>query len=455
MSCLPAGFAAPSVPIAKAQPVSLSLTNSGSAMLKAVQANNVGACDCSSASGLPLGSTEYLTNGTFDNNATGWTPANIDNNGGYRNPGDPPATGANSGGFFVLNDNGNPSTDPTLSQPISGLTAGTCYQINGIYRNYDFRGIPGIQAFAIDLDGVQKTTFLSPGRSWVPFSYRFTATAATQTLAFRAEINGTDINIAVDNLSVRQLVSTPPTTPDVTVAPPANSLYTGGVPTNLFIGYGPQSVTLMPTPQLGVTYSWTPMAGLTFPGGIATFTITNSTNPGSYTFTVTATNQCGATSINDVTITVINALCNKHKDDKHKAKILICHKGKTKCTSYKDVAKKLTKDGDKLGQCAGTSTHDEDDEDDNDDKKRTIDFAVYPNPATDLATVSFRAPQDGPVRVELYNGMGLVSTIYAGSVRSGQLYSFPLKSQHLAKGLYVCRLTIDGKTEMVRLDVAQ
>lgn len=433
MSFLPAGFAAPCVSVAKAQPVSLTLTNSGSATLKAIQANNGSISSFSSVAAPLLSSTEYLTNGTFDSGAAGWTATNVDANGGYLNP------GGNPGGFFVLNSNGLSYTDPTLTQTITGLTPGAKYLISGDFRNYDGLSLTSAPAFAIDLNGSQLTTFPIPVGNWAPFSVQFTATGVAQVLAFRAEINGTDMNSAVDNLSVRQIVEcTPPATPVVTVAPPANSLYTGGVPTNLYIGYGPQSVTLIPTPQLGVTFSWTPTAGLTFPGGIATFTISNSTNPGSYTFTVTATNECGDISTSSKTITVINALCDNDK-------VMVCHNGHNICVSPNAVPAHLTNHGDRLGECTGTK----------DDKKRTTNFAVYPNPATDLATVSFRAPQDGPVRVELYNGMGLVSTIYTGNVRSGQLYSFPLNAQHLTKGIYVCRLTIDGKTEMVRLDVAQ
>lgn len=82
-------------------------------------------------------------------------------------------------------------------------------------------------------------------------------------------------------------------------------------------------------------------------------------------------------------------------------------------------------------------------------------LAVYPNPATVHATVSFRPRADGVAQVFVYNQLGQrVATLYTGSVRKGQLYEMPLNRQQLAAGLYTCSLLVGGQRESVRLVVA-
>ena len=84
------------------------------------------------------------------------------------------------------------------------------------------------------------------------------------------------------------------------------------------------------------------------------------------------------------------------------------------------------------------------------------ELAVYPNPAGEQATVSFRAPLNCSAQVVVYNQLGQrVASLYEGAVNGGQLYSFTLNSQPLATGLYECRLVVNGKAEMRRLMIAR
>ncbi len=89
---------------------------------------------------------------------------------------------------------------------------------------------------------------------------------------------------------------------------PANSTYTGGVPTNIYLGYGPQTVALKPTVSGGssFSYSWS---------GLSTsrLSCTNCAQPvftplttGNYTFTVTITNEFGCVSSCSITICVLD-----------------------------------------------------------------------------------------------------------------------------------------------------
>ncbi|WBA41479.1 beta strand repeat-containing protein [Hymenobacter canadensis] len=192
-------------PVSVAQNLSVSLDVNGIATVAASAVNSGSTANCGTAAAGSLSlaeATSRVTNGTFDTNATGWTATNVDNNGGYF------ASGGNPGGMFILNDAGSPGTDPTLSQTVTGLMSGATYVLRGNYRSNYIVGTLGAPALAVDLNGSQLTTFPAVGTTWTPFSLTFTATVASQTLAFRGEINGTDVDIALDNLRLTQEGST-------------------------------------------------------------------------------------------------------------------------------------------------------------------------------------------------------------------------------------------------------
>ena len=226
---------------------------------------------------------------------------------------------------------------------------------------------------------------------------------------------------------------------------PSTSVYTGGIPTNLYLGYGPPSATL--TASGGVSYAWSPATGLSNPN-IANPVFT-ATTAGTFTYTVTATSASGCTATASVTLTVLDVRCGNKND-----KVLVCHNGHSICISPDAVNEHLTgHPSDRLGDCPGLSA-------------RastpvaalggTNELAVYPNPAGDQATVSFRPSLDGKAQVMVYNALGQrVASLYEGEVTGGQLYVYPLHSQYLATGLYECRLVVNGKAEMQRLIIAR
>lgn len=74
---------------------------------------------------------------------------------------------------------------------------------------------------------------------------------------------------------------------------PSNNTYTGGVPSNLYLGYGPSSVTLNVTATGGApyAYSWNSNGILSNAGSNAP--VFTPTTPGYYTFIATITNASG------------------------------------------------------------------------------------------------------------------------------------------------------------------
>jgi N-acetylneuraminic acid mutarotase len=209
-----------------------------------------------------------------------------------------------------------------------------------------------------------------------------------------------------------------------------NTTYTGGIATTLYLGYGPQSVTL--TASGGTSYQWSPATGL------SNATIANpvftATKAGTFTYTVSATSACTATK--SVTLTVVDARCGNKLD-----KVVVCHSGNTLCIGADGVAAHL-KHGDLLGTCSGKAQTSM--------AATTVapagaseasnSFEAYPNPFTSSTTLRFRAAQAGPVQLQVYNVLGqLVTTLYDGQVQAGQVVERTLDGTGLSIGLYTCR----------------
>ena len=217
--------------------------------------------------------------------------------------------------------------------------------------------------------------------------------------------------------------------PTITVTP-ATTTYTGGVLTTLYLGYGPQSVTL--TASGGTSYQWSPAEGL------SSTTIANpvftATKAGTFTYTVTATSACTATK--SVTLTVVYARCGNKLD-----KVVVCHNGNVLCLSDNGVAAHL-KHGDPLGTCAGqaqASVAAIAAVPESASEARTS-LEAYPNPFTNSTTLRFRAAQAGPVQLQVYNALDqLVTTLYTGQVQAGQVVEHTLDGASLSTGLYTCR----------------
>lgn len=153
---------------------------------------------------------QTIVNGNFDlevprtSFGNGWTGFSNDGSGGWR------SSGGNPGGFFILNDNGNTTTDPSVSQILTELVVGQQYQITGSFANWIATSTgPDAASFAADINGVELFAGTRGTRGvWQNFAFTFVAADTTATLRLRAETNGTDNDFAVDNIAIA-LVPTP------------------------------------------------------------------------------------------------------------------------------------------------------------------------------------------------------------------------------------------------------
>jgi hypothetical protein len=151
------------------------------------------------AAGVASASADFIVNGDFSltvpSNGTGngWTSFNVDGAGGWR------SSGGNPGGMFILNDNGNTTTNPSIQQSISGLTVGVVYQISGDETVGNASNGSNLD-FGVEIDN-HLWEYNIPTASWLHFSETFVASSTTATLLVTGERHA-DNDPRIDNLSL-------------------------------------------------------------------------------------------------------------------------------------------------------------------------------------------------------------------------------------------------------------
>lgn len=237
-------------------------------------------------------------------------------------------------------------------------------------------------------------------------------------------------------------------------AVPANSTYTGGVPTNLYLGYGPQSVTLTVAAQSPAgapyTYSWTGEDLSSYNTANPVFT---PAKPGSYTFNVTVTSQCGITNTCSITICVTDV-----RVEGNSGKVYICHapsgkaaKANTLAVSVNAVqAHLLNHSGDKLGRCGEEPCQDANKTRLNSsviDEEITMGMEVktFPNPTSTQFTLLIRSDRNEKIEIRVRDINGRMVFNTRGSQGS---YTF---GEKFTSGIYVVEVTQGDNRQILKL----
>jgi hypothetical protein len=151
-------------------------------------------CSRADAASLVLNGDFELGNPTSQT-ADNWTSsATIDSAGGWR------AINGHPGGYFILNAAGQTTSNPTISQAISGLLPGNTYRITGEFIRR-FPGGANANEFGVEIDNQLFTFDLTDGVNWTAFERTFTYTGASNLLILSGErIN--DNAPGVDNIGI-------------------------------------------------------------------------------------------------------------------------------------------------------------------------------------------------------------------------------------------------------------
>lgn len=217
---------------------------------------------------------------------------------------------------------------------------------------------------------------------------------------------------------------------------PSNSTNTGGVPTNIYLGYGPQSATMNVTASGGAnfSYSWSPATDLS--SSTSANPVFTPSGPGNYIYTVTVTNDNGCTTTCDVTFCVLDIQV-PGKKGKASKKVYMCHippgnpsNAHTISISTNAIAAHLAH-GDQLGQCGQDCN--------TSNKMPQGTYTVFPNPSTD--DFKLLAPrEDKELDIRVYDINGRV--IHTAKMQSQEkTISF---GANFATGLYLIRIS-DGE----------
>ncbi|HJT72776.1 MAG TPA: T9SS type A sorting domain-containing protein, partial [Chitinophaga sp.] len=76
-----------------------------------------------------------------------------------------------------------------------------------------------------------------------------------------------------------------------------------------------------------------------------------------------------------------------------------------------------------------------------------MEYQAYPNPFTDRATITFKAPVSGKVTVELYGGMhgNMERILFNDNAFAGRQYKVTLNAVDLPAGMHICVIRANGK----------
>ncbi len=145
----------------------------------------------------------------FKNHDTLWGPGNGVGSANYSNNG---LTGSSpTGGNYILADGGS-SYAGAISQTVSGLTAGTAYQLTFDWATGQFSGYSGItkETWDVTFGGVMQstetvTTASHGSTPWHTATMNFVASSSQQLLSFLADgtPNGEPPTLLLDNVSLK------------------------------------------------------------------------------------------------------------------------------------------------------------------------------------------------------------------------------------------------------------
>jgi len=230
--------------------------------------------------------------------------------------------------------------------------------------------------------------------------------------------------------------------------------YTGGPETTIYLGYGPQTVTLSSTVSGGsaFTYAWSPSEGLSCSDCAAP--VFTPTAEGNYEFTLTVTNEFGCSSTCTITICVLDI----RVPGTNGKKVYICHVPQGNPTNPQTLSISVNAvpahipghGGDHLGACDQSC----------DSLKVTLaegelitswdgalSVIVYPNPSTTQFKVAVESESTEPVTLTIFDLSGKVMQQLEGITPEQEI----LTGKELNAGMYIMKVQQGTQVQNIRI----
>jgi hypothetical protein len=318
------------------------------------------------------------------------------------------------------------TTSVLVNQPAAALAASM--SASGNYNGYDVScngaADGSLLVKAAGGTAAYQYTLQKPGGTETNASGIFTGLAAGTYSCTVTDANGCTVTTNSVTLSAP---------PALTCAIGVSPVYTvtGQAAHTIYLGYGPQSVTLTASGNGGTgnyQYNW----GANGTG--ASISVSPKTTT---VYTVTTQDANGCTSTCQMTIYVINVICNINN-----GKVTVCHKAADQstielCVAADAVAAHLLEHGDLLGHCnttsarqiTGTTTEQ------TSPSVETGLLKIYPNPAGKQLNITWNSTSSERVIFQISDAQGRLLHTYNTSAANGMVTK-QLPLNNLKKGIY-------------------
>ncbi len=256
-----------------------------------------------------------------------------------------------------------------------------------------------------------------------------------------------------NNLKGFKILTVIPSAPCSITAIPSSQTFTGGIATNLYLGYGPQQLTLKTnTPETGApyTYKWSGGKLSNYNTAHPVFT---ATEQGSFTFTAEITNKNGCVSTCSITICVTDIRVPKTYGQFVYA--CVAHDGRTGYSKTVPVSvysipflykvKSIVK----LGKCnespcelitKGYKMPEEE------EGNRQLGIKAFPNPSNNHFTLQLQSGKSEPIEIKVMDIQGRVLL----TKRSAGFTSFSF-GQNFVSGTYIVEVTQGDRRETFKM----
>jgi hypothetical protein len=233
-------------------------------------------------------------------------------------------------------------------------------------------------------------------------------------------------------------------------AVPSNNIFTGGVPTNIYLGYGPQSVTLnVNAADAGAPYTYT-WSGSYLSNNNTANPVFTPLLPGNFTLTLTLTNQFGCTSTCSITICVTDIRV-PGTDGK---KVYVCHappgnpaKAKTIEISVNAVDAHLRNQPDsRLGKCGTTPCSSNAPGRFSNEITGTLLLKALPNPTSNSFTLQLQSNKSETAEIRVMDMQGRI--VFSKRVASNSIVTF---GNEFVSGIYLLQVNQGAEIKTMKL----